>query len=166
MDFNVQHMAASIAVQRPDGFHFVAELKDIFDTPDMIKTIKEKWANKGHRIIVYPDASGGSRKTVDASSSDLALLRQAGFAVRALSTNPPIRDRVISANKAFEAGKVKVNAKACPTIARCLEQQAYDDNGEPDKKTGFDHQNDATSYLIAYEYPVIKPIARMQMVGI
>jgi hypothetical protein len=52
-----------------------------------------------------------------------------------------------------------VNDVQCPETARCLEQQAYDKNGEPDKQTGFDHQNDATGYPIAYEFPVVKPVA-------
>jgi hypothetical protein len=163
-DFNVQKMASAIFVQRPDGYHAVAELKDVFDTPDVIKIIQEKY--KGHRIIMYPDASGKSRKTVDASKTDLSLLTQAGFAVRVNSTNPAIKDRILATNKAFEAGKIKVNAKACPTIARCLEQQAYDDNGEPDKNSGFDHMNEAFSYFVAYEMPIIKPMSRMAVVGI
>ena len=45
--------------------------------------------------------------------------------------------------------------------ARCLEQQAYDDNGEPDKKSGHDHQNDATGYPIAYEMPIRKPVSNI-----
>lgn len=163
-DFNVQKMASAIFVQRPDGYHAAAELKDVFDTPDVIKIIQEKY--KGHRIIMYPDASGGSRKTVDASKSDLALLTQAGFAVRSHASNPAVKDRILATNKAFEAGKIKVNAKACPTIARCLEQQAYDDNGEPDKTAGFDHMNEAFSYFVAYEMPVIRPMSRMKVVGI
>ncbi len=164
-DFNVQHMASSVAVQRADGFHYVAELKDVFDTPDVIKIIKERWADKGHRIIIYPDASGKSRKSVDASKSDIALLSQAGFTVRVNPSNPSVKDRILSANKAFEQGKIKVNAVACPTIARCLEQQSYDDNGEPDKSAGFDHQNDATTYPIAYEFPVIRPMSRIRLAG-
>lgn len=165
-DFNVQKMASAIFVQRPDAYHAVAELKDVFDTPDVVKVIKDRWADKGHRIIVYPDASGASRKSVDASKSDLSLLIQAGFSVRNNSRNPAIKDRILATNKAFESGKIKVNAKACPTIARCLEQQAYDDNGEPDKKAGFDHMNEAFSYFVAYEFPIVKPMARMKIVGI
>lgn len=165
-DFNVQKMASAIFVQRKDGYHAVAELKDVFDTPDVVKIIKDRWADKGHRIIMYPDASGASRKSVDASKSDIALLTQAGFAVRAHASNPAIKDRILATNKAFEVGKIKVNAKVCPTIARCLEQQAYDDNGEPDKKSGFDHMNEAFSYPIAYEMPIIRPMSRMKIVGI
>lgn len=163
-DFNVQKMASAIFVQRPDGYHAVAELKDVFDTPDAIRIIQEKF--KGHRIIMYPDATGKNRKSVDASKTDLSLLIQAGFVVRVNASNPAPRDRILATNKAFEAGKIKVNAKACPTIARCLEQQAYDDNGEPDKTAGFDHMNEAFSYFIAYEFPVIRPMSRMAVVGI
>lgn len=162
MDFNVMHMAASVGVQRPNGRHYVAELKDVFDTPDMIKIIKERWQDKGHRIIVYPDASGTSRKSVDASKSDIALLEAAKFTVRAMNANPLVKDRVVSTNKQFEIGKLWVNARACPTIARCLESQAYDDNGEPDKKSGFDHQNDATTYPVIFDFPVVHN--RMQLV--
>lgn len=68
------------------------------------------------------------------------------------------KDRVAAMNKALESGMVMVNEQACPDTARCLEQQAYDKNGEPDKGGGSDHQNDATSYPIAYEMPVVKPV--------
>lgn len=165
-DFNVQKMASAIFVQRKDGFHAVAELKDLFDTPDVITIIKDRWADKGHRIIIYPDATGKSRKSVDASKSDLSLLNSAGFAVRNNPRNPAPKDRVLATNKAFEGGKVRVNAKECPTIARCLEQQAYDANGEPDKKSGFDHMNEAFGYFVAYEMPIIKPMSRIAISGI
>jgi hypothetical protein len=157
MDFNVTKMAATIYVQRPTGWHAVAELKDVFDTPDMIKIIKERWVDidKRHRIVVYPDASAKGRETVDASKSDIALLEQARFEVRANMSNPSVKDRINATNKQFELHQLWVNAKACPTTARCLEGQVYDENGEPDKTGGFDHQNDATSYPVAYEHPII-----------
>lgn len=155
MDFNVTKMAATIYVQRPNGWHAVAELKDVFDTPDMIKIIKERWHSKGHRIIIYPDPSGKNRETVDASKSDLSLLEQAGFEVRANNSNPAVKDRVNATNKQLEIGKLWVNARLCPTVAKCFEGQVYDENGEPDKKGGFDHQNDASSYPMAYEHPII-----------
>jgi hypothetical protein len=154
-------MASTIYVKRFNEWHAVAELTDLFDTPDVIRVIKERWADKGHRIIMYPDASGKARKSNGASISDIALFQQAGFEVRVKSTNPAVKDRVLAMNKAMESGVVKVNAKECPVTARGLEQQAYDKNGEPDKSSGVDHQNDATTYVIAYELPVRKPIANM-----
>jgi len=165
-DFNVQAVASAIFVQRKDGYHAVAELKDIFDTPELVDVLTERYGKKGHRIIIYPDASGSSRKTVDASKSDLSLLRQAHFVVRNNPRNPAVRDRILATNKAFAQSKIWVNAQECPTIARCLEQQAYDANGSPDKATGFDHMNDAFSYFVAFECPIVRPMARMAISGI
>jgi len=162
-DFNVQRMCSAIFVQRPGGFVCAAELKDVFDTPALIAMLQEKYA--GHRIIIYPDASAASRKTVDASKSDIALLQNAGFDIRVNSRNPMVKDRVLATNKALETGKIKVNTKNCPTVTRCLEQQSYDANGEPDKSAGFDHMNDAFSYFATYEFPIIKPMTKVRIGG-
>lgn len=162
-DFNVQRMCSAILVQRPGGFVCAAELKDVFDTPALIAMLQEKYA--GHRIIIYPDASAASRKTVDASKSDIALLQNAGFDIRVNSRNPMVKDRVLATNKALETGKIKVNTKNCPTVTRCLEQQSYDANGEPDKSAGFDHMNDAFSYFATYEFPIIKPMTKVRIGG-
>ena len=152
MDFNIGKMAATIYVQRPNGWHAVSELQDVFDTPVMARTIKEKFEN--HRIVIYPDASGASGSTKNASVSDISILKQHGFEVKVNLTNPKVRDRILSVNKQFESGRLWVNSRLCPTVASCLEKQAYDKNGEPDKKSGFDHQNDATGYPIAHEFPI------------
>nr|UYL16712.1 MAG: terminase large subunit [Caudoviricetes sp.] len=157
-DFNVGHMASTVYVQRGKVWHAVAELVDMFDTPDVVRAITERWKSKGHYIVMYPDASGKNRKSNNASTSDIAQLQQAGFEVRAKSTNPPVKDRVSAMNKALESGMVMINEQECPVTARCLEQQAYDKNGEPDKSGGVDHQNDGTTYPIAYEMPIRKPV--------
>lgn len=158
MDFNVEKMAATVYVRRDTIWHAVGELYNLLDTPDMIRALEQKYPD--HKKTIYPDASGKNRKSVGASESDISLLRQAGYIIRAHEANPMVKDRINAANKAFESGKVKVNAKLCPVTARNLEQQPYDDNGEPDKKGGWDHQNDATTYPIAYEMPVKRPMAR------
>lgn len=163
MDFNIGKMAATVYVQRTSGWHAVAEVRDVFDTPAMARIIKDRF--DGHRIVIYPDASGASGSTKDASKSDISILRNNGFEIRVHSTNPKVRDRVLSVNKQFEIGRLWVNSRACPTVAKCLEQQAYD-NGEPDKASGFDHQNDATGYPIAYEFPIIRPAVKIAMAGV
>jgi hypothetical protein len=66
----------------------------------------------------------------------------------------------MATNAAFEAGRLFVNARACPTVAQSLEQQVYK-NGEPDKSSGVDHQNDATTYPIAFEMPIVRPVANV-----
>lgn len=157
-DFNVGKMASTVYVHRGNVWHAVAELVDLFDTPDVIRVIKERWQDYGHRVVMYPDASGRNRKSNGASTSDIAMLQQAGFEIRVNASNPAVKDRVLATNKALESGLLMVNDAECPATARGLEQQAYDKNGEPDKGTGIDHQNDATTYPIAFEMPVRKPI--------
>lgn len=166
-DFNVMKQAATIWVQRQKAskleWHAVDELKNMIDTPNMIEIINEKWADKGHEIHIYPDASGKARKTLDAFKSDLSLLDSAGYDVRVNKKNPFVNERILAANNAFEKGIAFVNSKLAPTVAKCLEQQGYDDNGEPDKKSGHDHQNDATTYPIVYEFPIIRPTIHIPM---
>jgi len=160
-DFNVTKQAATVYVQRDGGrtWHAVDELCNMYDTPEMIRIISDRY--KGHPVYMYPDASGSARKSVNASLSDIALLEQAGFTVRAKRANPAVRDRVAAMNKALSSGRVRINADACKMTAESLEQQTYK-NGEPDKTSGVDHQNDATTYPIAYEMPIVKPVANVQ----
>ena len=161
-DFNVTKQAATIYVVRNGHeYHAVDELYNMYDTPEMIRIIKDKWYDKGHPVYIYPDASGKSRKTVNASTSDIAMLQQEGFRVLANASNPAVKDRIMAMNNALEKGRVKINAHKCPQSADCLEQQAYNSNGEPDKSTGYDHQNDATTYPIAYLMPIKKPVANV-----
>ena len=155
-DFNVNDMASAVCVQRGDVFHAVDELVGLRDTPHLVETLRSRY--EGHAIYIYPDASGSSRKTVNASESDIALLRQAGLKVRAKDSNPRVKDRILAVNTAYEKGRLYINDAKCPRLAEAQEQQAYDKNGEPDKATGHDHSNDALGYLVHWLMPVRKPV--------
>ncbi|HKX79289.1 MAG TPA: terminase family protein [Novosphingobium sp.] len=166
MDFNVGKMSAVIFVLRDGDPRAVGELTGLLDTPAMIAAIKSRYV--GHAIYVYPDSSGGNRKSVNASESDIALLRQAKFNVLAPSANPPVKDRVMAMNQMIHSeGKRRllVNADACPSFVEGLEKQAYDKNGEPDKTAGFDHANDAAGYFIHYKFPVLSRTAGRRVIG-
>ena len=160
MDFNVQHMAAVVHVVRNSKPCAVDEFIDLYDTPAMIVAIQAKYSD--HTITIYPDASGKNRKTVDALTNDIALLEEAGFYVEANASNPRVKARVTAMNTAFCNAKGErvylVNTAKCPQYTKGLEQQSYDDKGEPDKKSGFDHGNDAGGYYIANQFPVNKPL--------
>jgi hypothetical protein len=167
MDFNVGHMASVVFVKRDGLPRAVGEIVEGYDTPDMIRQVKERfWKFEGgdykhsRQIRVYPDASGDSRKSVNASKTDLALLKDAGFIVCAPDANPPVKDRINALNamlcNAQGDRRLLVNADLCPTFADALEQQPWAANGEPDKTTGHDHVNDAGGYFIHREYPIVK----------
>ncbi|API58087.1 hypothetical protein BSL82_01235 [Tardibacter chloracetimidivorans] len=167
-DFNVGNMASAVFVLRDGDPHAVDELTGILDTPALIATIKSRYA--GHVIYVYPDASGNSRRSNNASESDIALLRAARFNVMVASSNPAVKDRVLAVNQMIHsAGKrrLKVNVDKCPSLVESLEKQAYDKNGEPDKSSGLDHMNDAAGYFLFYRYPVIgRDMRRISIGGI
>ena len=84
MDFNITNMSAVIHVTDGKIVTAVGEVTKGYDTAEMITTLKERFV--GHRIVVYPDASGDARNT--AGESDIKLLRKAGFNVRVRSKNP------------------------------------------------------------------------------
>lgn len=155
LDFNVGKMAAVVNVLRDGDPHAVDELTGILDTPAMIAAIKARYA--GHSILVYPDASGGNRKSQNASESDIALLRAARFTVLVNPSNPAVKDRVLSMNQMIHSDgkrRMRVSADKCPVLVECLEKQAYDRNGEPDKSGDLDHSPDAQGYFINYRFPV------------
>lgn len=154
-DFNVGKMASAVCVQRGDEWHAVEELSGLQDTPHLVRVLAERY--EGHHITVYPDASGGSRKTVNASVSDIQIIRSAGFSVRAPNKNPPVKDRILAVNTGFDKLRLFVNDAKCPELAEALEQLPYDKNGEPDKTTGHDHHPDALGYLVHQRMPVLKP---------
>lgn len=163
MDFNVGKMSAALHVLRGDDPHAVLEYTRVMDTPAMCALLKARHA--GHPIIVYPDASGQSRKSNNASESDLSILRAAGFSVRNNPTNPRVKDRVLSVCAMVNkdgARRYRINPETCPELVESLEKQAYDKNGEPDKSGGLDHIIDAAGYFIAYRYPIQHRIALVQ----
>jgi phage terminase large subunit len=160
MDFNVGNMSAVVHVKRAGEPHAVDEIAKGYDTPDMARMITERY--QGHSIIVYPDASGASRKSVNASKTDIQILQDHKFTVVAPKANPPVRDRINAMNAAFSGG-YRVNTDRCPIYTRCLEQQAYNNNGEPDKSQGLDHMPDAGGYFIAQDYPIIRPVTSLSL---
>jgi len=161
VDFNVARMAAVVFVIRDDLPRAVDEFVDVFDTPALITKIKERYA--GHSITVYPDASGQNRKSSNASESDLSLLRAAGFTVVVDATNPGVKDRINSVNamlcNTYGERRFLVNTNKCQKYTVALERHIYDDKGEPDKKGGFDHANDAGGYFIVKRWPIVKRVA-------
>jgi hypothetical protein len=165
IDFNVGKMAAIIHVIDNGNPIAVDEISDGYDTPDVIKILHDRYQNT--KISVYPDAAGQGRSTKNASTSDLALLQQAGFNVVVNGQNPRIRDRVISMNNMFLNNKgerrYKVNSNKCKVYADNLEQQVWSESGEPDKSAGKDHTNDAGGYCIWQLFPVEKPASNVKL---
>lgn len=169
LDFNVLNMTAIVNVIREGRPMSLAELTKVRDTPTMARMLKERYRDKGHQVVIYPDASGRNTSSKSASESDLSILQQAGFQVIVDSANPAVKDRVNAVNALILNDKGErrwlVNTSNCPTLTESLEQQAYDKNGEPDKETGHDHPNDAVGYFLVKRWPIVKKAARQYALG-
>nr|WP_255307125.1 terminase family protein [Gilliamella apicola] len=174
MDFNVGKMVGIVHIKRDGRPIAVDELINIYDTPAIINAIKERyWKYNGNNYIksreiyIYPDASGDSRKTVKASKTDIAQLREAGFTVIVNASNPPVKDRINAMNamllNADGERRYLINTNKCKRYVECLEEQAWASNGEPDKSSDNDHPNDAAGYFIVKDYPIVKPAFTIQM---
>lgn len=161
MDFNVAHMSGIVFVIRDGNPRAVDEMVDVFDTPAIIERINERFAD--HKITVYPDASGDNRKTNNASESDIALLKKAGFKIVVNPANPAVKDRINSKNgmlcNTYGERRLLVNTKKCPKYTQALERQVWDEKSQPDKTAGFDHPNDAGGYFIVKLWPIVKRTA-------
>lgn len=169
LDFNVYNCTAVVGVIRFGSPKILGELVKMRDTPDVIQTINEKYP--GHKINIYPDASGNSNKTVNATESDILLLKRAGFSVHVPTKNPFVKERVMAVNGLICNGigerKLLINTLLAPTITECLEQQIYDDNGVPDKSDGKDHGPDALGYFVHFRWPIIKPnMQKLKLIGL
>jgi len=174
IDFNVSAMSAVACLIKDMKAYAVNEYIDLFDTPELIETLETKYA--GRKVYVYPDAAGDARKSVQASTSDIKLLRQAGFTVIANSTNPSIMDRVNGMHamicNAQGERRLFINTITCPKLTKAIEQQAYDENTQmPDKKNGHDNKGiDAIGYFLAKKFPLSftrrKPIQQNQGHGV
>ena len=168
LDFNVGRMCAVINVIDGGLPIAVDEITNAYDTPDIIRMIKQRYWNEishdefevTRQINIYPDASGKNRKSQNASESDIAQLNEAGFSVFNNAANPAVKDRVNAMNAMLCNSKgdrrYLINTRKCPNLTEKLEQQVYK-NGEPDKD-GTEDINDACGYFIAYEYPIVKPV--------
>jgi hypothetical protein len=170
MDFNVLNMTAIVNVIREDEPRSLAELVKVRDTPTMARMLKERFVAKGHQVVIYPDASGQNTSSKNASESDFSILRGAGLQLQVNPTNPAVRDRVNAMNAMIlnDVGKRrwKVNTDLCPTLTEAMEQQAYDPkNGEPDKKSGHDHPNDAEGYFLVHRFPIVARMTSARTTG-
>jgi hypothetical protein len=136
--------------------HIVDELltEDTFETKDILS---RRYRNK--RLYGSFDATG-SKKTTNASRSDLDILADAGVSLMMGESNPHVMDSILSVNSAFKRGELRINTNRCPELTNALEQLAYDEvTGKPEKFGGpgtIDDYTDALRYLVWALKPLTK----------
>ena len=132
------------------------------DTYDFVNNLNKY---QGHKITVYPDASGRSGST-NATLSDIGLIENAGYIVDAPKANPAVRDRINAFNSLLSHDHLQVNTDKCPQLTNALESQGYNTKGEPEKfaeHPSVDDWTDNAGYFINRRFPIIKPAGGLSM---
>jgi hypothetical protein len=160
IDFNVGIQASSAFVIRGNQVIFFDEFKGHPDTETLAIAIKGRFP--GHKIRVFPDPSGKSRKTsATVGVTDFSILRSAGFTVLAHEAAPKIVDSVACVNRMLKTATGIVSVKVlprCTGIIKSLERTAWVDNNSDtatiDKTAGVEHFSDGIRYAIEYLFPI------------
>ena len=164
MDFNIDPMSAVIFAREGDHVWAIDEIEMYSsNTQEMVQEIRSRY-NKltAGRIWVYPDPASRQRKTSAGGATDLSILQNAGFVVKAPNAHNPVRDGVNAVNSMLcSAGgdrRFFVDPR-CRRLIECLERHNYKPGTTvPDKDPGYDHLTDAARYYFDYVWPVRRNI--------
>jgi PBSX family phage terminase large subunit len=157
MDFNIDPMSAVIAIRNKDDLIIIDEIRMFSsNTAEIVEEIKSRYPRS--KVWVYPDPAARQRKTSAGGTTDLTILQNAGFVVKAPNSHSPVRDRINAVNSRLcdSTGQRHLFVtKNCKYTIEALERQVYKEGTtQPDKESGYDHMNDALGYLIDYLFPV------------
>ena len=157
MDFNLDPMSAVICLRKGGKLYAIDEIVMYgSNTDEMVAEIKDRYGNRN--IIIYPDPASRQRKTSAGGRTDLSILQNAGFSVKAKNSHALVRDRINAVNSRLLSGDGERHlyiSPKCKQTIKSLERQTYKEGTSiPNKDDGFDHMNDALGYLIEYLFPV------------
>ncbi len=151
------------------------------NTPAVCRKIIQEWGKHPGQVVCYGDATGGARGTAQVMGSDWEIIRAElkpvfgdRLVFRVKSANPPERSRVNAMNSRLKSAdgtiRMMVDAGKAPNVVRDLEgvQLLKGGSGEIDKKATpmLTHISDALGYRVEYDFPVVRSMQKMQIVGI
>jgi hypothetical protein len=157
MDFNIDPMSAVIAIRKGDTLCVIDEIRMFSsNTAEIVEEIKSRYPKS--KIWIYPDPASRQRKTSAGGSTDLTILQNAGFVVKAPNSHTPVRDRINAVNSRLcdSTGKRHLFfMPKCKYTIEGLERHTYKEGTvQPDKDSGYDHMMDALGYMVDYLFPV------------
>jgi hypothetical protein len=160
-DFNIDPMSVVVAVRHGDSLYVIDEVRMFSsNTAEAVEEIKTRYAKS--KIFAYPDPASRQRKTSAGGLTDLTILSNAGFLVKAPNSHTPVRDRINAVNSRLKDAKglshLFIHPK-CKYTIEGLERHTYKEGtSQPDKDSGYDHMMDALGYMVDYMFPVRRDI--------
>lgn len=157
MDFNVSPMSAAIHIQQDNLMWQIDEIVMYSsNTNEMVEEIRNRYPTS--KIFVYPDPAGSQRKTSAGGNTDINILSNAGFIVKAPRAHNQVKDRINSYNSKLcssDGFRHLYITPNCRHTIESLEKFTYKEGTQvPDKSSGFDHMFDAASYCIDFLFPI------------
>jgi Terminase large subunit, T4likevirus-type, N-terminal len=166
-DFNIDPMSVVIAVRQGDTLYVIDEIRMFSsNTQEAVEEIKSRYPKS--KIWAYPDPAARQRKTSAGGATDITILSNAGFVVKAPNSHTPVRDRINAVNSRLcDSTGVRrlIISPECKYTIEGLERQTYKEGTtQPDKDSGYDHQMDALGYMVDYMFPVKRDVDPMAIV--
>jgi len=156
MDFNLDPMSAVICIRKGTSLFAVDEVVMYgSNTDEMVAEIIHRYPNRN--VVVYPDPASRQRKTSAGGRTDLSILQNAGFSVKAKKAHALVRDRINAVNSRLLSSDGERHlyiSPKCKQTIKSLERQTYKEGTSIPNKDGYDHMNDALGYLVEYLYPI------------
>jgi hypothetical protein len=158
-DFNVGVMSAVVMAREGDTLHVIDEIAiNESNTNELVDEVRARYPKQ--KIMCYPDPAGRQRKTSASGMTDIIILQNAGFVVKAPNSHNPVRDGINAVNArlcdTMGERKLFVDPK-CRETLNSLERFAYKEGtNQPDKDSGYDHMSDALRYAVEYLFPLKK----------
>ena len=143
-DFNVNPATAAIG-WLINGVYYIADevFQENSNTYNQCREVMQKPYGVEY---AYPDAAGKSRHS-SSTTTDHAILSNAGLAVRAPRKNPPVKNRVNTANWLLDKKKIIIHPR-CKKLIRDFEEEVWEKN-----PADIGHIADAATYWMHYETP-------------
>lgn len=163
-DFNIDPMSVVVAIRRGDDLYVIDEIRMFSsNTQEAVDELKNRYPKS--KIWAYPDPAARQRKTSAGGATDLTILANAGFIVKAPNSHNPVRDRINAVNSRLcgSNGERRLFiANSCKYTIEGLERHTYKEGTtQPDKDSGYDHMNDALGYMVDYIFPVRRDLDTM-----
>ena len=161
MDFNIDPMSAVIMIRQGDCLHVIDEIRMFSsNTQETVEEINSRYPKI--KKWVYPDPAARQRKTSAGGATDLTILQNAGYIVKAPNAHNPVRDGINAVNSRLKNDKGIINLfvdPKCKHTIDSLERYSYKEGtSQPDKDAGYDHMMDALRYAVDYMFPIKKDI--------
>jgi phage terminase large subunit len=164
-DFNIDPMSVVISVQSGDRLYVIDEIR-LFssNTQEAVDELRQRYPTA--KIHAYPDPAARQRKTSAGGATDITILQNAGFVVKAPYKHTPIRDRINAVNARLSSSdgvrRLLFDPK-CKYTIEGLERHTYKEGtSQPDKESGYDHMMDALGYMVDYLFPVNRDTSHIE----